>query len=119
MAHFVYDTNNGVTALITGDDYLRYQLAEKLESGIFLFSDSIDWPVHGQPWFHGDMTMMDTLLEGHSLERGSFGGVPFSSGATLYHTREDLFNEIVSIAPMHKLLEAFDVDLQRTVVTVQ
>ena len=118
MAHFVSDTNNGVTALITGDDYLRYQLAEKLESGIFLFSDSIDWPVHAQPWFHGDMAMVDTLLEGHSLEYGSFGGVPFSNGATLYTSRDDLFNEIVSIAPMHKLLEAFEVTLQRVTASV-
>lgn len=118
MAHFISDTNNGVTALISTDDYLLKRGGVKLKYGIFLFSDLIDWPVHAQPWFHGDMAMMDALLEGHTVEHSSFGGVPFSNGAMLYSDRKSLFSEIIQIAPMHKLLEAFGVELQRVAVTV-
>jgi hypothetical protein len=116
MALFICDTNNGVTALVTLGDYERINSRRKPEYGIFLFtdSDSLDWPVHPQPWFHGDLGMMDHLLiiGQHSMRHGSFGGVPFSNGASLYTERELLLMEITKIAPMHKLLDAFGVTLQ-------
>lgn len=117
MAHFVHDTNNGVTALVTIEDYKRMQNQQPLEQGIFLFTDAIDWSVQAQPWFHGNREMMAQLTEGHTMEHGSIG-VPFSNGQMLYSTREALLGEILQIAPMHKLLEAFEVTLQPAAVPV-
>lgn len=115
MAHFIADENNGVVALITPEDAERLRNRKKLKYGIFLFAseDLLGWPVQGQPWFHGSRSMMHTLLEGHTMEydQSQFYGVPFSNGATLYADRETLLKEITQIAPMHKLLEAFRVEL--------
>lgn len=116
MAHFIADQNNGVTALITPEDADRLRNKKKLKYGIFLFAseDVLDWPVQGQPWFHGSRAMMKTLLEGHTMEydQSQFYGVPFSNGAQHYADRETLLAEVTQIAPMHKLLEAFRVDLK-------
>lgn len=113
MARFIYDTNNGVTAVVTADDYERIQDGKTPEIGFFLFSDSVDYRTSTpQPWFHGNQMMLGRLLKGHDVKERSLG-VPFSNGHTLYADRESLLKEIQSVAPMHQLLEAFEVQLRQ------
>ncbi len=118
MARFVYDSNNGVAAVLTAEDFSRLNHDKTLLTGFMLFSDSANYPSVGlQPWFHGNMALMNRLLDGHELARVSLW-VPFSNGPTLYPSFEELLEQFGRLAPMHKLHEAFGVALTPAAVAM-
>jgi hypothetical protein len=111
MARFMIGSNNGVTALLTEEDYLLKQAHEPMKTGYFLFVDGLE-----RSYFHGDNDLMHQLLTGHEVI-GAALSVPFSNGVMPAWTREELISEFESLAPMGKALESFGVELVRASVS--
>lgn len=110
MKTFYRDTNNGITVIVSEEDYERRKKEPSFKPTFFTFANS-DGRVADEPWLTGSYELMDKLLKDHMVVSASIY-VPFSNADLYGKDAREIRAYLQDYSPnLEQVLAAFDVEL--------
>ncbi len=110
MKAFIRCSNNGITAVISGDDYERLRTGQVHPAPTY-FTFTHEAFLAEQPWLTGSYELMDRLLDGHLVAEKSFN-VPFSNKEMHRLNDQAIRSYLLRYsATLEQVIEAFGVSI--------